>query len=229
MSSMCPRKLSYSLNVLTIWFETSACVSLPVHWSRAAVYLGTFKPGCQQAKEPLCKRHCLWPLEGYSYTCGRWETSVCLTQESLTDTFPILLNAMQMTYRFLSYLQCVLFRLMSHHRNSWQWLHQWQLHWWLQKAECLYCHTGTPARDTEWFLEDGVGAKDLYHCDDDPSRRKVKGSCLPLCVCVCDYTVCFLPFCIFVSLLLSFGREFDPINHLQNTPNLTHSTRNPKE
>lgn len=71
--------------------------------------------------------------------------------------------------------------LIWYHRNSWQWLHQWQLHWRLQKAECLYCHTGTPTRDTEWLLEDGVGAKDLYHCDDDPSRRKVKGSCPPFC------------------------------------------------
>lgn len=69
--------------------------------------------------------------------------------------------------------------LILSHRYSWQWLHQWELHRWLQKAECLYCHTGTPTRDTEWLLEDGVGAKDLYHCDDDPSRRKVKGSCPP--------------------------------------------------
>lgn len=60
-------------------------------------------------------------------------------------------------------------------RSSWKWLHQCQLHRWLPQAECLHCHTGTSARHTQWFLEDGMGAAHSNYCHDDPVGGEVSG------------------------------------------------------
>lgn len=72
-------------------------------------------------------------------------------------------------------------------RNPRQWLHQCELHRWLQEAECVHRHPGVPARDVWWILEDDLGAEERHYCHDDKTGRKIQGenhSCLQIWTCV---------------------------------------------
>lgn len=56
-----------------------------------------------------------------------------------------------------------------------EWLHQCQLHWWIQEAECLHCYPRATSRIIWGLLEDGVGAAGCLCCHDDPSGGEVAG------------------------------------------------------
>ena len=74
----------------------------------------------------------------------------------------------------VKYMSNILTASLSFSR-SWQWLHQRQLHRWLQEAECLHRHTGASAGDIERLLEDGMGAKIQHHRHDDQTGGEVTG------------------------------------------------------
>lgn len=56
-----------------------------------------------------------------------------------------------------------------------EWLHQRQLHWWIQEAECLHCYSRATSRDIWGLLENGVGAAGCLCCHDDPPGGEVTG------------------------------------------------------
>lgn len=60
-------------------------------------------------------------------------------------------------------------------RSSGQWLHQRELHRWLQEAERLHRHPGAAAGDADRLLEDGVGAENLHHRYDDQAGGEITG------------------------------------------------------
>lgn len=56
-----------------------------------------------------------------------------------------------------------------------KWLHQCQLHRWLQETECVHRHPRISARDIWWILEDDLGAEECHHRHDDQTGGEVQG------------------------------------------------------